>query len=152
MVRASLKKLIIASIVLLPIIVLLLLKFVFVSPEEKIRRVIHSVVEAFEAEDTEGTLGCLSKDYSDNMGLDYPRLAQLLEETFGNFDGLRVFLSELKVEVDKETGRANLKLAVLGKLEGAPLFLLGSFNQPVSTEVLFRREEKEWKIVEATLR
>lgn len=152
MVRASLKKVIIASLVLLPVIVLLLLKFIFVSPEQRIRRVIDSVVEAFEAEDTKGTLGCLSRDYSDNMGFDYPRLAQLLEETFRNFDGLRVFLSDLKVEADKETGTSNLKLAVLAKLEGSPLFLLGSFNQPVSTEVLFRREEKEWKIVEATLR
>lgn len=142
------KKLSIAGVILLPVVVWLLLKFVIVSPEERIERVIHRLAEAVEREDTHEALSHVSRAYRDETGLDYSQIEELAEEIFGKFDELRVFLSDLRVEAAQDTAIVDLRVAVLGEFEGDPVFLLGSFNQPVKARVLFRMEEG-WKIVEA---
>lgn len=148
--QMTLKRLVIASVVLLPMVICwLLLKFVFISPQERIKKVIHLLAEAVEDEDAEEALSYVSRDYWDETGLDYPQIEELAQQTFGKFDHLRVFLSDLKVEADQDTGRAHLKVAVLARLQGDPVFLIGSFNKPVQATVVFRKEEEVWKIVEA---
>ncbi len=142
------KKLSIAGVILLPMVVWLLLKFVIVSPEERIERIIHRLADAVETEDTHEALRHVSRAYRDETGLDYSQIEELAEEIFGKFDELRVFLSDLRVEAAQDTAIVDLRVAVLGEFEGDPVFLLGSFNQPVQARVLFRMEE-EWKIVEA---
>jgi len=129
------------------VLVFFLLQFVFVSEEKKIERIIKTSKKAFEKEDLELLMGFLSKEYQDEFGLDYQGIREGLHETFSVFDEIKVSLSKVEVEVMDQEAEVKLSLWVFAKNQDQPVFLIGSLNNPVPSEVFLKKEEGEWKVV-----
>lgn len=124
---------------------------VFVSEEKRIERMIGIAKRAFEKEDPELLFGFISKGYQDEMGFDYSGVREGLYEIFSQFEGIKVSLSELEVEVVGEEAEVQLDVWIFAKYEDQPVFLIGSLNNPVPSKVFLQREEGEWKVVKFLL-
>ncbi|MCH7760483.1 hypothetical protein IIA15_03650 [candidate division TA06 bacterium] len=106
---------------------------------------------AFEREDPELLIGFISRGYQDEMGFDYSGVREGLYEIFSQFEGIKVSLSELEVEVVGEEAKVQLDVWILAKYEDQPVFLIGSLNNPVPSKVFLQREDGEWKVVKFLL-
>jgi hypothetical protein len=140
------------SLILLSVIVFIfIVKVIFVSEEEKIERIIHAGKKAFEKEDPELIMGFLSREYQDDLDFDYNGIRQGLYDVFSLFDGIKVNMSKLEVEVTNGEATVKLSLWILAKSEDQTVFLLGSFNNYVPGKVNLQKEEGEWKIIRFSL-
>ena len=132
------------------LLIFFFLKFVFVSEEEKIERMILTAKSAFEREDPELLVGFVSEEYKDDLGFDRNGIRQGLYDAFSLFDGIKVNLSKLEVNVKEGEAQVQFNLWVLAKNQDQPVFLVGSFNNPVPANFSLQKEGEEWKIIRFT--
>lgn len=129
----------------------LLFKYVLVSDEARIRRVISQGKAAIEKEDFEKALKLVSRDYQDDFGLNKLAVAALLKRLFHEFDAIEIHIEEMEVEVREQgLGQATLLTWVTARMQDQTGFICGSTEEPCRVTFFLAKEGGRWLVTKVT--
>ena len=147
------KKLFYGIITLIIIIVAaIIIKFLLVSEKSRILKVINEGKAAVEAEDVDRCMSHVSLQYSDDYGLKYLIVKRILIDVFKEFDGFKVLLDSIEIEVNKKEGTAvaSFDLRIIVTLHNQPGYLVGSTDSPAKIKMHFIKERLKWQVVKVS--
>ncbi len=123
-----------------------LIKFVFVTDEKKIIRVIEAGEKAIEAKDLDGCMKRLSYNYSDEYGLGYLQVKKFLERFFQEFEEIEIEKDVLKIEVKDEEAQASMNLRVIVTVQNQRGYLIGSSESPANIKIDLEKVRTKWLV------
>jgi len=129
---------------ILLVLSVILIKFVFVSDEKRILKVIEGGEKAIEAEDLDGCMKRLSYNYADEYGLNYLQVKNFLEHFFKEFEGIEIEKDVLGIEVKEKEAQASMKIRVIVTLQGQKGYLIGSPERPEGIKMNFEKIRTKW--------
>lgn len=148
--RAILKTIIKAVLIggILLVLSVFLIKFVFVSEEKRVLKVIEDGEKALEAKDLDGCMKRLSYNYSDEYGLNYLQVKGFLEQFFQEFQEIEIQKEDLKIDVDKKKkeAQASINVRVIVNLQGQKGYLIGSSERPENIKMNFEKARTKWLV------
>jgi hypothetical protein len=135
-------------IVLAALACFLLIKYILISDEARIRRVIYKGRAAIEQEDFEGALRHVSRDYRDDYGLNKVAIAAILKRLFKEFDTIAIHVKGMEVEITEEgLGEATLLTWVTAKGGEGVGYIVGSAEEPSCVVFTLAKERGRWRVV-----
>jgi len=122
------------------------------TDEAKILRVIETGRKAIEDKSLRGVMAVLAPDYHDNLGLTATSVRPMIQRLFLGVQVLRVEIREQTLsDLDRRsTPIAHLSLAVVvsGSVQGQPLYLMGTPNQPAHLTLTLIKDGRRWLVRE----
>ena len=130
----------------------IIIKFLFVSEKSRILKVINEGRAAVEAEDVDKCMSYISLQYSDDYGLKYLIVKRILTDVFKEFDGFKVMLDDVEIEVNnkEKTAVAAFDLRIIVTLHNQPGYLVGTTDSPAKIKMYFIKERLKWQVVKVT--
>ena len=127
----------------------IIIKFLFVSEKSRILKVINEGRAAVEAEDVDKCMSYISLQYSDDYGLKYLIVKRILTDVFKEFDGFKVMLDDVEIEVNnkEKTAVAAFDLRIIVTLHNQPGYLVGTTDSPAKIKMYFIKERLKWQVV-----
>lgn len=145
------KKLFYGIVILIIIIIAaIIIKFLLVSDKSRILKVINEGRAAVEAEDVEKCMSHISLQYSDDYGLKYLIVKRILIDVFKEFDGFKVLLDNIEIEVKEDKAVASFDLRIIVTLHNQPGYLVGSTDSPAKIKVYFVKERLKWQAIKVS--
>jgi hypothetical protein len=123
-----------------------LIKFILISEEKKIARVIEAGEKAIEAKDLDGSMKRLSYNYSDEYGLTYLQIKKFLEKFFQEFEEIEIEKDVLKIEVKDEEAQASMNLRVIITVQNQRGYLIGSSESPANIKIDLEKVRTKWLV------
>ena len=117
----------------------------YFSPGAAVKRRLSSTVAAFESEKMLAVMSGISRSYSDEWGLSYETLGGYLHETMDTYDDLDLDLIITDVEAAETEARVGVRFILWGSFEGSRGYVLGSFTDPCTAVLLWRKETPGWR-------
>jgi hypothetical protein len=135
-------------IVLAAVACFVLIKYIIVSDEARIRRVIYKGKAAIEQEDFEGALRHVSRDYRDDYGLNKVAIGALLKRVFMEFDSIAIHVKGMEVEIaEGGLGKATLFTWVTAHGAEGVGYIVGSAEEPSRVIFTLAKERGRWRVV-----
>ena len=135
-------------IIMAAVLAFILIKYLIVSDEERIKKVIYKGKAAIEQEDFEGALKHVSRDYQDDYGLNKMAIAALLKRLYAQFDDISIHVEWTEVEIlERGLGQAAILTWVTVKWEGETGYIVGSAETPNGVVFTLAKEGKQWRVV-----
>jgi hypothetical protein len=122
----------------------ILIKYLIVSDEARIKRVIHKGKTAIEQEDFEGALTHVSRDYQDDYGLNKMAIAALLKRLYAQFDDINIHDIEIR---EAGLGQAALLPWVTARWGEEIGYIVGSAENPSRVVFTLAKEGRHWRII-----
>jgi hypothetical protein len=147
------KKLFYGIVILIVIIIAaIIVKFLLVSEKSRILKVINEGRTAVEAEDVDKCMSYISLQYSDDYGLKYLIVKRILTDVFKEFDGFKVMLDDVEIEVNKKekTAVAAFDLRIIVTLHNQPGYLVGTTDSPAKIKMYFTKERLKWQVIKVS--
>lgn len=117
----------------------------YFSPGAAVKRKLSSTVTAFEEEKMLALMSGISRSYSDEWGLSYESLGGHLHETMDTYDDLDLDLIITEVEAGETQVRIGVRFVLWGKYQGSRGYVVGSFTDPCTAVLLWRKETPGWR-------
>jgi hypothetical protein len=137
-------------IILAAVACFILIKYLIVSDEARIRRVIYKGKAAIEREDFEGALKYVSRNYRDDYGLNKVAIAAILKRVFMEFDAIAIHVKGMEVEIIEEgLGQVTLFTWVTAEGGEGVGYIVGSKEEPSRVIFTLAKERGRWRIVRA---
>jgi hypothetical protein len=125
-----------------------LIKYILISDEARIRRVIYKGKAAIEQEDFEGALKHVSRDYRDDYGLNKVAIAAILKRLFKEFDNIAIHVKGMDVEIaEGGLGKATLFTWVTAQLGEEVGYIVGDAETPSRVIFTLAKERGRWRVV-----
>ena len=129
-----------------------LVRHLLVSDEDRIKGVIYQGKAAIEREDFEEAIKHVSRDYTDEYGLNKMAIAAILKRVYAEFDDIAIEVADLEVTItEKETetkqGRAAFNTWVTFRTEEGIGYLVGSFEEPCRVIFTLAKEGGTWRVI-----
>lgn len=145
------KKLFYGIIILIIIVIAaIIVKFFLVSEKSRILKVINEGRAAVEAEDVEKSMSHVSLQYSDDYGIKYLIVKRILIDVFKEFDGFKVLLDNIEIEVKEDKAVASFDLRIIVTLHNQPGYLVGSTDSPAKIMMYFIKERLKWQVIKVS--
>ncbi|MBI5043894.1 MAG: hypothetical protein HZC10_08760 [Nitrospirae bacterium] len=128
----------------------IIIKFLLVSEKSRILKVINEGKDAIEAEDVEKCMSYVSLQYADDYGLRYLIVKRILIDVFKEFDGFKVLLDNVEIEVKEDKAVATFDLRIIVTLHNQPGYLVGTTDKPAKAKVYFIKERLKWQVVKVS--
>jgi hypothetical protein len=126
----------------------LLIKYIIISDETRIRRVIYKGKAAIEQEDFEGALRHVSREYQDDYGLNKVAIAAILQRLFKEFDTIAIHVKVMEVEIaEGGLGKATLSTWVTAHMGDEVGYIVGSAEEPSRVIFTLAKERGRWRVV-----
>jgi hypothetical protein len=117
----------------------------YFSPAAAVKRKLSSTVSAFEEEKMLAVMAGISRSYSDEWGLNYEALGGYIHETMEAYDDLDMDLIITGVEASDTEARVGVRFILWGSFEGTRGYILGSFTDPCTAVLVWRKETPGWR-------
>jgi len=135
-------------IIIVAVAAFILIKYLLVSDEARITKVIYKGKAAIEKEDFEGALTNVSRDYQDDYGLNKMAIAALLKRLYAQFDDITIHVESIDVKImESGLGQAALLTWVTAKLGGETGYIVGNAENPSRVIFILAKEGKQWRVV-----
>jgi hypothetical protein len=135
-------------VILAAICCFILIKYLLVSDEARIRKVIYKGKAAIEQEDFEGALRHVSRDYHDDYGLNKLAIGALLKRIFTEFDDITIHVKGMDVEIrERGLGQATFLTWVTVKGEEGVGYIVGNAENPSRVVFTLAKEGRHWRVV-----
>jgi ketosteroid isomerase-like protein len=126
----------------------ILIKYLIVSDEARIKRVIYQGKTAIEKEDFEGALKHVSRDYQDDYGLNKMATAAILKRLYAQFDEITIHVEEIAIEIrEAGLGQAALRTWVTARWGEGIGYIVGSAENPSRVVFTLAKEGRQWRII-----
>ena len=128
------------------VVVVLLAWYFWDSAERDIRKLLADGEAAVEAEDITRTMSHVSRQYLDELGLNYLGVRRVLGWAFNRFDGFDVRLHDISVVIDGDTAMATGQLHVLVLNQGENADLIAQSGTPDLVTITLVKQRLAWKV------
>ena len=118
----------------------------YFSAGEVVKRKFIATIEAFEEERLLAVMSGVSRSYSDPWGLSYETFGGSLHEAMETYENLDVDYVLTKPIVSGEEVRIGIEFVLWGRYEGTRGYIIGSFSQPCTATVVWRKETPGWRL------
>jgi hypothetical protein len=126
----------------------ILIKYLLVSDEARIKKVIYKGKAAIEQEDFERALTLVSRDYQDEYGLNKMAIAALLKRLYAQFDDIKIYVEWMEVEIlEKGVGQAAILTWVTAQWGEDVGYIVGNAEIPRRVVFTLAKEGKNWRVV-----
>jgi len=121
---------------------------IFVTDEQRIQHLIGGMEKAVETGNLLKLESAVAQDYSDDFGLDKSSLLGAVRAFRGQYDGVLILVSDLKitVEPDHQEAQAVFVAKILAKPKGS---LADSELRTDRFRLQFRRSDQGWQMLHA---
>jgi hypothetical protein len=137
-------------VILAVICAFILIKYILVSDEARIRKVIYKGKAAIEQEDFEGALRHVSREYHDAYGLNKLAIGALLKRIFAEFDDIAIHVKGMDVEIREQgLGQATFLTWVTVQGEEGIGYIVGNAETPSHVVFTLVKERGKWRVVKA---
>jgi len=128
----------------------ILIKYILVSDEARIRRVIYKGKAAIEQEDFEGALRHVSREYQDDYGLNKMAIAAILKRVYAEFDTITIHVEQMDIEIiEGGLGRASFLTWVTAQTGEGVGYIVGNAEIPSRVVFTLIKERRHWRVVKA---
>jgi hypothetical protein len=135
-------------IIIAAVAAFILIKYLFVSDEARIKKVIYKGKTAIEQEDFEGALKHVSRDYQDDYGLNKMAIAALLKRLYAQFDDITIYVEWMEVEIlERGIGQAAILTWVTAQWGEDIGYIVGNAETPRRVVFTLAKEGKHWRVV-----
>ena len=126
----------------------ILIKYILVSDEARIKRVIYKGKAAIEREDFEGALKHVSRDYRDDLGFNKLAIGVIIKRVFNEFDTIAIHVEDMEIEISEtRLGQATLFTWVTAQGKEGIGYIVGSMEKPSRVIFTLAKEGRHWRIV-----
>jgi hypothetical protein len=126
----------------------LLIKYIIVSDETRIKRVIYKGTAAIEEEDFEGAMTHVSREYQDDYGLNKLAIGAVLKRLYKEFDAIDIRIEHIAVEITEGgVGRATILTWATARVGDDFGYLVGSAETPRRVVFTLVKERARWRVV-----
>ena len=137
-------------IIMAAVAAFILIKYLLVSDEARIKKVIYKGKAAIEQEDFEGALRHVSRDYHDDYGLNKMAIATLLKRIFAEFDDIAIHVKGMDVEISEQgLGQATFLTWVTVQGEEGIGYIVGNAENPSRVVFTLSKERGKWRVVKS---
>jgi hypothetical protein len=135
-------------IIMAAVAAFILIKYLLVSDETRIKKVIYKGKAAIEREDFEGALKHVSRDYQDDYGLNKMAIAALLKRLYAQFDDIKIYVEWIEVEIlERGLGQAAILTWVTAKWGDDVGYIVGNAETPRRVVFTLAKEGRHWRVV-----
>jgi hypothetical protein len=135
-------------IIMAAVAAVILIKYLLVSDEARIKKVIYKGKAAIEQEDFEGALKHVSRDYQDDYGLNKMAIAALLKRLYAQFDDISIHVEWMEVEIlERGLGQAALLTWVTAQGREGAGYIVGNAKTPNRVVFTLAKEGTHWRVV-----
>lgn len=117
------------------------------SGERDIRKLLAAGEVAVEAEDIQTTMSYVSRQYIDEIGLNYLAVRRVLGWAFNRFDGFDVRLHDISIAIDGDRAVASGQLQVLVLSQGETAYLVAESGAPDLVTITLVKQRLTWKVM-----
>ena len=135
-------------IIMAAVAAFILIKYLLVSDEARIKKVIYKGKAAIEQEDFEGALKHVSRDYQDDYGMNKMAIAAILKRLYAQFDDITIYVEWMEVEIlESGLGQAALLTWVTAQWGDDVGYIVGNAETPNRVVFTLAKEGKNWRII-----
>ena len=116
------------------------------SAERDIRKLLADGEAAVEAEDIQGAMSHVSRQYIDEIGLNYLGVRRVLGWAFNRFDGFDVRLHDVSITIDGDMAKATGQLQVLVLHQDENTYLIAESGAPDLVTITLVKQRLTWKV------
>ncbi|MCH6583044.1 MAG: hypothetical protein E2O37_10490 [Proteobacteria bacterium] len=129
------------------VVVVLLAWYFWDSAERDIRELLAAGEAAVEAEDITRTMSPISRQYADEIGLNYLGVRRVIGWAFNRFDGFDVRLYDISITIDGDMAKATGQLQVLVLNQGENAYLIAESGTPDLVTITLVKRRLAWKVI-----
>ncbi|MEE9597244.1 MAG: nuclear transport factor 2 family protein [Acidiferrobacterales bacterium] len=129
------------------VVVVLLAWYFWDSAERDIRELLADGEAAVEAEDITRTMSHVSRQYMDEIGLNYLGVRRIIGWAFNRFDGFDVRLHDISITIDGDMAKATGQLQVLVLNHGENAYLIAESGTPDLVTITLVKRRLAWKVI-----
>lgn len=129
------------------VVAVLLAWYFWDSAERDIRNLLADGEAAVEAEDMTRTMAHVSRQYLDEIGLNYLGVRRAIGWAFNRFDGLDIRLHDVSITIDGDTAKATGQLQVLVLHGGENAYLIAEAGAPDLVTITLVKQRLVWKVI-----
>ena len=129
------------------VVVVLLAWYFWDSAERDIRELLADGEAAVEAEDITRTMSHVSRQYMDEIGLNYLGVRRVMGWAFNRFDGFDVRLHDISIAIDGDMAKATGQLQVVVLNQGANAYLIAESGTPDLVTITLAKKRLAWKVI-----
>jgi hypothetical protein len=135
-------------IIMAAVAAFILIKYLLVSDEARIKKVIYKGKAAIEQEDFEGALKLVSRDYQDDYGLNKMAIAAILKRVYAEFDDIAIYVEWMEVEIlESGLGQAAILTWVTAQGREGVGYIVGNAENPSRVVFTLAKEGRHWRVV-----
>ncbi len=138
---------IVVILALAAICAFVLFRYILVSEEDRIRKVIYQGKEAIEQEDLEGVMTQISRYYRDEYGLNYLAVRGVFQRVFKEFDDINIRIEGMTIEI-ADNGEGTVDLITWATAQGPDKirYIVGGSHEPCEVIITLDKERGSWRV------
>jgi hypothetical protein len=116
--------------------------------EWRIRVAIQNGRESVEEENHPQAMNLVALQYTDDLGLNYAMVKQLLKDAFLLYNRIQVTADISGIQIKDDVAEARLELIVTAVLKDQPVLLIGSAEgRPIPVTLTFEKHIGRWRLI-----
>lgn len=130
-------------LIITPVIIYLL----WPSDESRIKKLFKEGSKAIEQEDIETVMSKVSFNYSDEYGLTYLYLKELMKSVFRQMDDIKVEYENVEIAVHNDTATADMDVLILATVGNDTGYVLGDLTEPAHLTFTLDKQRTKWFVI-----
>jgi hypothetical protein len=136
------------SLILLFILIILpiVLYFLWPSDESRIKKLFKEGSHAIEKEELDAVMSKVSFNYSDEYGLTYLYMKELMKSVFQRMSDIKIEYENLMIKVNDKTATADMDVRIIATIGNDTGYILGDLPKPVHLKFTLEKVRTKWLV------
>jgi hypothetical protein len=136
------------SLILLFILIILpiVLYFLWPSDESRIKKLFKEGSNAIEKEELDAVMSKVSFNYSDEYGLTYLYMKELMKSVFQRMSDIKIEYENLMIKVNDKTATADMDVRIIATIGNDTGYILGDLPKPVHLKFTLEKVRTKWLV------
>jgi hypothetical protein len=129
-------------LIILPIVLYLL----WPSDESRIKKLFKEGSHAIEKEDLDAVMSKVSFNYSDEYGMTYLYIKEMIKSVFHRMSDIKIEYENLMIKVNDKTATADMDVRIIATIGNDTGYILGDLPKPVHLKFTLEKVRTKWLV------
>jgi hypothetical protein len=129
-------------LIILPIVLYLL----WPSDESRIKKLFKEGSHAIEKEDLDTVMSKVSFNYSDEYGMTYLYIKEMMKSVFHRMSDIKIEYENLMIKVNDKTATADMDVRIIATIGNDTGYILGDLPKPVHLKFTLEKVRTKWLV------